>query len=97
MSAALRLPNTRELLMRVHQLATRQAFWGQTSFRSEREAQRQFQNPPELLDSCRTREQLTACGVFEKLESGRFFVAQKVANFDNSHWEAHTGSLFLFG
>lgn len=30
LSAALRLPNTRELLMRVHQLATSQAFWGQT-------------------------------------------------------------------
>src|SRR5438094_463752 len=30
LSAALRLPNTRELLTRVHQLATAQHFWGQT-------------------------------------------------------------------
>lgn len=30
LSAALRLPNTRELLTRVHQLATAQKFWGQT-------------------------------------------------------------------
>lgn len=30
LSAALRLPNTRELLNRVHELATEQHFWGQT-------------------------------------------------------------------